>query len=49
MASGYEKEACGVDPNKGWGKPSHWERRLTLLVTIVGVAAVIGLVATLLW
>jgi hypothetical protein len=21
MASGYEKHACGVDPNTGWGKP----------------------------
>ncbi len=21
MASGYEKQACGVDPNTGWGKP----------------------------
>ena len=19
MASGYEKDACGVDPNRGWG------------------------------
>ena len=29
MASGYEKAACGADPNKGWNnRPSHWWHRV---------------------
>ena len=49
MASGYEKAACGVDPNKGWGKPSRRERWLTDLVPAIAVLVVCGGVALALW
>jgi hypothetical protein len=26
VASGYEKDACGVDPNRGWGSRRRWTR-----------------------
>jgi hypothetical protein len=49
MASGYEKAACGVDPNKGWGKPSRRERWFTALVPAIAVLVVCGGIALSLW
>ena len=49
MASGYEKAACGVDPNKGWGKPSRQERWLTALVPVTAMLVVCGGMALRLW
>ena len=37
MASGYEKAACGVDPNTGWGKP-----RPVLSAILTGVAIAVA-------
>lgn len=38
MASGYEKHACGVDPNTGWGEP---RPVLSAILTGVAIAAAI--------
>ena len=37
MASGYEKHACGVDPNEGWGKPSRLDRTLSIAYIATGL------------
>ena len=47
MASGYEKDACGVDPNSGWGKPRPVAS--ALLTGAVVVVALIHWGATLCW
>ncbi len=38
MASGYEKHACGVDPNTGWGEPR--PVRSTILTGVTIAAAI---------
>lgn len=38
MASGYEKAACGVDPNEGWGRPSRLENAVQWIVVFLAVA-----------
>lgn len=38
MASGYEKHACGVDPNTGWGEPRPMR---SAILTGVAIAAAI--------
>lgn len=37
MASGYEKAACGVDPNDGWGEPRPIDRFWEALAIGFGV------------
>ena len=34
MASGYEKQACGLDPNQGWGKPGRIANSVQLAVVV---------------
>ena len=40
MASGYEKQACGLDPNQGWGKPGRIANAVQLAV-VVPLSAVV--------
>lgn len=49
MASGYEKDACGVDPNEGWGKPTRRDRWVSRLYLGVVMGFVLGGMATALW
>ena len=44
MASGYEKDACGVDPNRGWNsKPRRrWVQALIDRALLVGGCALLG-------
>jgi len=46
MASGYEKHACGVDPNTGWGKP---RPARSAILTGVAIAAAIFHYGWLFW
>jgi hypothetical protein len=46
MASGYEKAACGVDPNTGWGDPRPVR---SAILTGVAVAATLVHYGCLLW
>jgi hypothetical protein len=46
MASGYEKAACGVDPNTGWGGPRPVR---SAILTGVAVAAAIFHYGSLFW
>lgn len=43
MASGYEKAACGVEPDKGWGAPSRGEAWATAALALA-VPSVLGLI-----
>lgn len=38
MASGYEKHACSVDPNTGWGEPRPVR---SAILTSVAIAAAV--------
>ena len=46
VASGYEKDACGVDPNRGWDvKPRRpWVQALIDRAMLVGACILIGAV-----
>ena len=46
MASGYEKEACGVDPNRGWNvKPRRrWVQAVIDRAMLVGACILTGVV-----
>jgi hypothetical protein len=46
MASGYEKQAWGVDPNTGWGEPRPVR---SAILTSVTVAAAIFHYGWLFW
>lgn len=46
MASGYEKQACGVDPNTGWGEPRPVQ---SAILTGVAVAAAVLHYGWLFW
>lgn len=35
MASGYEKAACGIDPNTGWGKPRPVQSAILTCVAVI--------------
>ena len=47
MASGYEKDACGVDPNHGWGsrrrrtRAQAWIARVLLACGLLVYGAVL--------
>jgi hypothetical protein len=49
MASGYEKAACGVDPNKGWGKPTRRDRWLSLLYLVIALPLLWGWILVVVW
>lgn len=49
MASGYEKAACGIDPNTGWGVPTRRDRWLTVLFVVIAVPLVRGGIVLALW
>ena len=49
MASGYEKHACGVDPNEGWGKPTRSDRWISALSLGAAPTFVLGGVAIAIW
>jgi len=49
MASGYEKADCGVDPNKGWGKPNRRDRWLSVLFLVIAVPMAWGVVVLAIW
>lgn len=49
MASGYEKHACGVDPNEGWGKPTRRDRWVSRLYLGVVMSFVLGGLAAAAW
>ena len=49
MASGYEKDACGVDPNKGWDTPERRDRLLALALVVLAAVFVWGGVLVAVW
>lgn len=49
MASGYEKHACGVNPNEGWGKPTRRDRWISGLYLGAALTLVFGMLASAIW